>query len=217
MKIDTTIQEAIAKKVLAERDANERTPSGVLSASKLGWPLQWQMLYRLGVPEKKPDEYTLRKFVRGNDVEDRIIGWIQPEQKQVKVEYRGVRGVVDMIMDYPVEVKSVTNMAFKHLQKEGAKRGHRLQAELYAKALNSQKYVIAYVASDDYRVLCIEFETSDMVDKVIDRYDAQVKLGTVPIFAEEEKWHADPKYSPYPEWMKLNDKQIAEKLETISK
>lgn len=215
MKVNPKIQELIDKKVLEAREDKE--PSGRLSAGRLGWPLQWQMLNYFKVPQKKVDEYTLRKFQRGKDVEDRIVSWINPEHKQEQVEYRKVVGVYDLLMEYPIEVKSVTNMAFKHIQKDGTKRGHRLQGELYAKALKYDKFGVAYVASDDYRVLCFEEDVTDEVDKVIDEYESQVKLGTVPVFKANEEWHAIEEYNPYPEWMKLSEEEIAEKLAEFNK
>lgn len=211
-KVNPIIQETIASKVLAASE--EREPSGRLSASRLGWPLQWQMLHHLKIPQKPIDEYTLRKFVRGKDVEDRIMKWLapSPSKMQVPCEYRGVVGIADVILDYPIEIKSVTNMAFKHLMKEGTKEGHRLQGELYAKALGFTTFGVAYVASDDYRVLCFECTVTDGVDNIIDEYEAQVAAGTVPVFVAREKWHAIEEYNPYIEWMKLDEGEIAAKL-----
>lgn len=215
LKVNPVIQETIAKAVLkANEEREKREPSGRLSASRLGWPLQWQMLHHFKVPQKPIDEYTLRKFQRGIDVEDRVMQWLEPDPKkmQVEVSYRGVVGFADVMLDYPIEVKSVTNMAFKYKQKEGASFGHKMQAELYAKALGHKKYGVAYVASDDYRVLCFEYDVTDEVDKLIDAYEAQVAKGVVPVFEAREKWHAMADYSPYPEWMKLSEEEIAVKL-----
>jgi len=213
MQINTKIQEEIARQVLA--NADEREPSGRLSASRLGHPLQWQMLHHLKIPTKKHDEFTLRKFARGKDVEDRVVHWMRPDKYQVPVEYRGVVGIADMVLDYPIEVKSVTNANFKRLQVSGIKRGHRLQGELYAKALGFDRFAIAYVASDDYRVLCIEEEVTDDTDKIIDEYEAQLMTGAVPIFKPLEKWHELKAYNPYPEWMKLDEEEIANKLSSM--
>lgn len=216
MKINPTIQNIIAEKVLEE--SKDKEPSGRLSASRLGWPLQWQMLHYFKVPQKPIDEYTLRKFQRGKDVEERIMKWIapSPDKMQVEVAYRDVVGFADVVLDYPIEVKSVTNMAFKHRQKEGPAYGHRLQGELYAKALGHDTFGIAYVASDDYRVLCFEETITDEVDKVIDAYEAQVRKGTVPVFEAKEKWNAMPDYNPYVEWMDLTEEQIADKLKALN-
>lgn len=213
MKVNPIIEDTIRAKVLAEN--NEREPSGRLSASRLGWPLQWMMLHYYKVPPLKPDEYTLRKFVRGSDVEKRIMEWLSPAQEkmQVPVMYRGVSGITDVILEYPIEVKSTTNLAFQHKQKDGASRSHRLQAELYAKALGNDVCAVAYVASDDYRVLCLEYPVTDEVDKVIDEYDAQLKTGIVPVFEAKEDWQKLKKYNIYPEWMKLTEEEIAKKLQ----
>lgn len=215
MKINPAIQSIIAEKVLA--GAEEKEPSGRLSASRLGWPLQWQMLHYFKVPQKPIDEYTLRKFQRGKDVEERIMRWLAatPEQMQVPVTYRGVVGFADVVLEYPIEIKSTTNMAFKYKQKEGISRGHGLQAELYAVALGFDKSAVAYVASDDYRVLCFEQENTGLVDKVIDAYEKQVALGTVPKFKAEEKWHAMADYNPYFEFQELSEQEIAAKLSSM--
>lgn len=220
-KVNPRIQELIAEKVLAE--AEDREPSGRLSASKMGWPLQWQMLHFLKVPQKPIDEYTLRKFQRGKDVEERVMKWLAPSPvaMQVPVEYRGVSGIADVVLEYPIEVKSTTNMAFKHRQKEGVSRSHKLQSQLYGKGLSYDKTAVAYVASDDYRVLCFEIPMDDEVDEIIDRYEEQKAIGAknpdllVPEFVAEEKWHAMEDYNPYPDWMKLSQDEIAKKLHSM--
>jgi hypothetical protein len=213
--VNPRIQELIAEKVIADNE--DREPSGRLSASKMGWPLQWQMLHHLKVPQKTHDEYTLRKFQRGKDVEERVMKWLAPSPvaMQVPVEYRGVAGIADVVLEYPIEVKSCTNMAFKHRQKEGASRSHMLQAKLYGKALQYDKVGVAYVASDDYRVLCYEVPMDDEVDAIIDRYEAQKAHGTVPVFVAEEKWQAMEDYNPYPDFMKLSEQEIVEKLTSM--
>lgn len=212
MNVNPIIEETIAQKVLEGQE--EREPSGRLSASRLGWPLQWQMLHHLKIGGGGFDEYTLRKFQRGKDVEDRIVSWldVEPDQMQVECEYRGVVGIADVVLQYPIEIKSVTNMAFRHIQKEGPKRGHRLQGMFYAKALGFDTFGVAYVASDDYRVLCYEEEVTDEVDDVIDAYENQVTLGYVPEFEAVEKWQEMAKYNNYPEWMKLSQNEINERL-----
>ena len=214
MNVNPIIHETIAKAVLEEQAKNDREPSGRLSASRLGWPLQWQILHYLKVPPTPVDEYTLRKFQRGKDVEDRVVEWLNlsEDQKQVECEYRGVVGYCDVIMQYPVEVKSCTSRAFSYKQREGSSRGHRLQGELYAKAKDFDTFGIAYVSADDYRVLTCEEQVTGEVDRVIDRYEAQLKLKQVPVFEAEEVWQSDDKYSTYPEWTKLSREQIDAKL-----
>lgn len=215
MKTNPRIQEIIAEKVIA---ANiDKEPSGRLSASRLGHPLQWQMLNYYKVPQKPIDEYTLRKFQRGKDVEERIMKWLAPDPSamQVEVNYRGVAGVADVILEYPIEVKSVTNMAFKYKQKEGASRSHRLQGELYALARGFKQFAVAYVASDDYRVLCFEYDVSGDVNEVIDAYETQKSIGTVPAFEALEKWQGMGEYNPYPEWKELDAEGITKKLSSM--
>lgn len=213
MNVNPIIEETIARKVLEEQEDKE--PSGRLSASRLGWPLQWQMLHTFKVPQPPLDEYVLRKFQRGKDVEDRIMKWLapQPDQMQVECEYRGVVGFADVVLQYPIEVKSVKNSAFRFKQKEGTSRGHRLQAMLYAKALGFDMFGVAYVASDDYRVLCFEHEVTDEVDEIIDAYENQVSLGNVPEFQAMENWQGMKDYNIYPEWQNLSAEQIANKLD----
>lgn len=217
MKVNPRIQELIAEKVLA--DAEEKEPSGRLSASRLGWPLQWQMLHYYKVPQKPIDEFTLRKFARGKDVEERIMKWLTPkeDQMQVPVEYRGVVGFADVVLEYPIEIKSVTNRAFAYKQREGVAHGHKLQGMLYAKALDYKRFGVAYVASDDYRVLCFEEEVTDEVDNVIDAYEEQLKTGIVPTFDAVEEWQKKEEYNSYPEWMKLSEEEIADKLKQYVK
>src|SRR3990167_3054863 len=134
--VNSKIQDLIDKKVVEEQRESEREMSGRLSAGKLGFPVQWQLLNYFKVLPAKFDAFTLKKFQRGKDVENRIIDWIEPQEKQKEVEYRGVVGFVDAILDgVPLEIKSTTNLAFKYIQKGGIKRGHKLQAEFYALAL----------------------------------------------------------------------------------
>jgi len=212
---------------LLEENAKEqegRNPSGKLSAGKLAWPLQWQVLNRLGVPLKPIDEYVIRKFSRGKHCEawflSKIPGVIA---QQTFREYRGVIGYEDSLVDtkdwnnpvgiIPVEIKSVANAKFKRILDQGADRSHCLQNCLYALANNTEKFAIAYVAADDYRVKVFIYNTIDFkeqVDAIIDRYDKQGLV--VPVFVPEEKWQGDPKYSSYPDWSELNEDQIKEKL-----
>src|SRR5690606_2694280 len=122
-----------------------------------------------------------------------------------EVSYRDVVGFVDLIMDFPIEIKSTTNRSFKYIQKEGAKRGHKLQAELYAKAKGFDKYGICYVASDDYRTLTFIYDVTSEVDDVIDQYEQQVAKGTIPTFESKEDWQAMKDYNPYYEWQGLTE------------
>lgn len=218
--VNPALTERIDKAILEERDKREkREPSGRLSAGKLGWALQHQMLHHFKVPGDEVDEFTLRKFQRGNDVEDRIVEWVKPDETQKELWYRDVIGYADMVGvngdGLPYEIKSTTNMAFKYKMKGGPSLGHRLQGMCYAQALGVKKFYIVYVASDDYRTLTFEEEVTDEVDKIIDEYEAQVKKGVVPEFVAKEKWQGMKQYNSYPEFMKLSEEEIATKLKEM--
>jgi len=62
---DTSFDKLIGDSVMKahlERESKHKS-SGKLSGSKMGWPLQWQLLAGIGVPQKPFDEYVLRFFV----------------------------------------------------------------------------------------------------------------------------------------------------------
>lgn len=195
----------------AEKEKNH-TPSGKLSASMLGQPLQWQILHVIGVPKDKKEEFVLRKFQRGNDVEEWLVKYIPGlVNKQKFVEYRNVVGYVDAIADMrdwgleqfgtiPHEIKSVSNLKYKRIQKMGADEQHILQACLYALALGTEHFALDYVASDDYRVETHMFDTKDykqQVCTIIDDFDKQIASKFVPEFVSVLDWQNNDKYSPY--------------------
>lgn len=228
--IDTYLNKVVAK-IVMEENAKEREnhiPSGKLSASILGFPLQWQILKNIGI-EDPMDEYTLRKFQRGRDVEDRVVGWIPNIiETQIEVEYRGVVGFADAIVDMkdhdlkkgviPHEIKSVVNAYFKWIKKdEQPSRSHKLQATLYALALGYEFSAIDYVASDDYRILTFVFPVTDCkeeIDQIITDYYQQMSKRVVPIFEPKEPWHTKPDYQKYYEFKDLTEKEIEELLKT---
>ena len=203
-KLDNTLDIQIGSAIVVRALEKEKThiSSGKLSASKLGSPLQWQILYVRGVPSKEIDEYTYRKFLRGNHVEDWLIGEIKCVDKQKFVEYRNVVGYADAIIDtkdwqfpcgiIPLEIKSVANSKFKRIVKEkNADRGHKLQAGLYALALGYDNFAVCYVAADDYRIHTYIYETKDIkeeIDRIIDRFDEAIKIPKVPEFEATESW-----------------------------
>lgn len=225
--IDTYIPKYIENKIIEDNRLKRENhkSSGKLSASMLGQPLQWQILKKLGIPEKKIDAYTLKKFLRGEHVEEWFVSTIPGiVEKQKFCEYRNTIGYADTFVDtkdwdfklgiIPLEVKSVANAKFKRIMQSGeADRSHKLQNGLYALANESEYYAIAYIAADDYRVSIYIYETKDIkdeVDMVIDRYQKQGDK--VPVFEAEEVWQANPKYSPYPDWIELTEEEIINKL-----
>ena len=222
--LDRLIGEGLVK-VNEEKEAGH-TSLGKLSASMLGWPLQWQILKSLGVPRAPIDNYTLRKFKRGEDIEEWLLSRIPTLERQKFVEYRNVVGYIDGVVEtkdwdwkngvIPLEVKSVTNAKYKRIiAGNGADRGHKLQAGLYGLALKSTHYAISYIASDDLRITTYVYpteETREEIDHIIERYDTQRATGKIPVFVPEEKWQANPLYNNYSEWAELDEKLIEEKL-----
>lgn len=218
---DNYLDKLIGENLLAKQEAEKREGSGKLSAGKLFWPLQHQILVvKLGL-KSEHDEYTLRKFQRGKDVEDWFIKQIQPKDSQKFLEYRGVIGFCDSIADtskwdtpiddIPLEVKSVTNMKFKRIEAQGADRGHILQNALYALALGTPYHAIAYIASDDYRVLTTIHKTEDSkveIDKIIDEFNEAFKLDTIPRFEPREKWQANIKYNNFPQYAGMTEEEL---------
>ena len=218
----------IEKSLLKENAIREAThkSSGKLSAGSLGDPLQHQILHSIGVPKDKLQEYTIRKFRRGNHVED----WLRENmpnlvEKEKFVEYRGVVGYIDAFVNMegwdvgkglmPHEIKSVTNASFKWIKKGGVKRNHALQGCLYALATESPQFMLHYVASDDYRVESFLVDVKDWqkeVEQIIDDYNKQKALGIVPVFEAKEKWQEDKKYNSFSRFLELSEKEIEELL-----
>lgn len=210
--------------LLNEERETAHKKSGKLSAGKLGDPLQWQILYALGVPGKELDPYVLRKFLRGNQVEDWLIEQLNPIAKQEFVEYRDVVGYIDALVDtslwennygiIPFEVKSVTGLKFKRIEQEGPQRGHKLQAGLYALGKGTPHFAIAYVSADDLRVKVIIEETKNIkaeIDEIITLYEDTRKKGIIPAFAPIESWQGNLEYCRYPSYMALTEEEATKK------
>src|SRR3989338_5851962 len=163
--IDQYLDRIISEKLLIEEEKKEKqhTKSGKLSASRIFWPLQWQILATQFGLKSHIDEYTLRKFQRGHDVEDWFIKQIQPLETQKFLEYKVTIGYCDSIVDtkdwdnkvgvIPLEVKSVANSKMKWIVDRGPDKGHIIQNALYSLAMKSEYHAITYIASDDYRTL----------------------------------------------------------------
>lgn len=224
---DNYLDRLISEKLNAEQN-KDRQPSGKLSASKLYWPLQWQILATQFRLTSSVDEYTLRKFQRGKDVEDWFIRQIQPLETQKFLEYKGVIGYCDSIVNtenwdnqvgiIPLEVKSVANRKFKWIEERGPDKGHILQNSLYALALKSDYHAITYIASDDYRTLTFIQETiysKKEIDKIIKDFDLAVKSKTIPVFEPREKWQADMKYNNFPLFAGLTKEELLIKYKEL--
>lgn len=230
--IDSFIGVNLTEANKAERE--NHVSSGKLSAGMLGQPLQWQILKYYEAPQKEFDEYTLRKFLRGKEIEKWLIEQIpnkivQEDGKQKEALYRDVVGFIDAIVDtkdwdfpigiIPLEIKSVSNAKYKRiLQSSQPDRSHTLQAALYALSEGKPHFAICYVATDDLRVKTYIQDTADFkddIDGIIYRYDAQLKTGLIPVFQEEEAWQKSVKYNNYPEWMDLTQDEINEKQQEL--
>ena len=224
-----TIKNIIYKKLREENleESKKHIKSGKLSAGNLGSPLQHQILSALKAESKVLDDYTLGKFKRGQEVEAFIVKMLEKEtyNTQVECNYRDCVGFLDVELYgdewdttyLPLEVKSFANRAYSWIKKEGeAKQGHKLQAGLYAVALNLPLYSVLYVAADDYRTMHLIYETADIkdeIDEIIDIFNDTWKSKTIPVFEAKEKWQEKIMYNNYPFFMKLGKKQ----LDTISK
>lgn len=230
--VDNSIDKEIAFKLKEDekKRSAEHKSTGKLAASRLPWPVQWQILHYLGVEKKPFDDYTLRKFKRGRDVEDWLIGNIlNLVESQKFLEYRNTVGFADTIVDtklyenpvgvIPIEIKSTANSKFKWIkQNQEPDDGHILQGCLYALAEDSSHFGVTYVASDDYRTLTFILETKwykQRVDTIIDTYQEQVDKREVPVFEPLYSWQKSQKYSPYPEWADLTEKEILEKMDRL--
>lgn len=241
MFLDETLDQRIGERLIRENEAEsaKHNSSGRLSAGMLGKPLQVQILKAIGVPQKKFDAYTLKKFKRGTQVEDWMVGYMGEGEEQVFAQYRDCIGYIDKLIkvtDYydpawvqkvgsllPREIKSVTNMKFKRISNAGGKghpvadRGHRLQGAMYALAKGTDYFCIDYVASDDFRILSLIHKTADSkaeVDKAIqDFYDA-TQNGRLPAFEPAEAWMGKPEWADYPEWVELSSEEALKRLQT---
>lgn len=216
------IEKLITSK-LREAEAKEKalhSPSGKLSAGMLYKPLLEQVLKLIGVPPAPVSDYALRLFERGKQVENWVINLIGPDETQKEVEYKEAVGLVDVIKDgVLIEVKSVKGSQWRWLQKEGARWNHRLQAGLYALALEKASYQILYVCADDFRTMLCELNTADVapeINKIVAEVDKQLKNHQMPLFEAREAWQGKPeyaeKYSDYGDWLSLSPDLAMEKL-----
>ncbi len=229
MIVDSSIDNLISKKLIFDNEikSNEHISSGKLSAGKLADPLQWQVLSVLGITDKPIDEYALRLFERGKQVEDWLIRQVDFIDIQKKVEYKGVVGIIDALIDteefnfkygiIPYEIKSVKNSKYKRIVSEGIPQtSHLLQTCLYALAEDTEHFAIVYIAADDLRIHTFVLETDkykQLVLEAINEYDEAIRKGIVPTFKAKEKWQENKQYAKYQDWMKLDEKQCIEKLQ----
>lgn len=232
-KIDLYLDKKIEQKFV-ERNKKERAnhiSSGKLSAGMLYQPLQWQILKIMGVEPRPLDEYVLRKFLRGKQIEEWAISEIPDVVAMQKfVEYKNTVGYIDALVDtkewdfntgvIPAEIKSVANAKYRRIMMNGADKGHILQAGLYALAEKTEQFAIIYVASDDLRIKVYIYETKDYkqeIDEIIARFYKQLESGLVPVFEPTAKWQSDLKYCQYPDFMGLDEEQLQKVAPKVKK
>ena len=229
---DNFIDNKIEADLLAkneEQRANHKS-SGKLSASMLGDPTQWQILKILGTETKPLEEYVIRKFLRGNQIEDWAITMIPDVLEQQKlIEYKDCIGFADAIVDtkewdnkvgvIPVEVKSVGNFKFKRIvSNKEADIGHILQAGYYALGLEKEHFAVMYCATDDLRVKIFIYKTEDYreeIDGIIDKFYKTLKSGEIPIFEPKVDWQKSLKYNKFPSWATLTEEEIKVKYQSL--
>ena len=223
--LDRRISENLAED--NEEKIREHKSTGKLSASMLNQPVQWQVLKHIGFPQKEFDSYTLRKFKRGNDIEEWLVSQMMGViDTQVFVEYGDAIGYLDALVDsseydfkkekeMPHEVKSVTNAKFKRIQSAGGPdHGHALQGSMYTLGLGKDFVVVDYAAADDLRILSFVVdarEHKDEIDRIIKTYDKAISdwrwKKIIPVFEYREKWQSDLKYCNYPDFMELTSEE----------
>ena len=217
----TTLETYYGDAVKAEfaKEAEEHIPSGQLSASALAKPLLWQILKTIGVPRKELDTYVLMTFDRGRQVEDLFLERLPITDRQKKVEYRGVVGLLDGIVEFegekmPLEVKSVKYMKFKRI-KEEADDQYILQATLYGMAEKTKHIGIAVVDTQSGTPKIFRYATNLMsrrIEGIIDAYNMAFERKFMPVFEPLYKWQTNPEYSDYPEFGELSGREIVDLL-----
>lgn len=226
--------QALIKKLVAQYE--EREPSGRMSATRLLWPTQWQVLWTLGVPPTKEAFETgnptkmntlkLRHFARGRQCEDWLEEIFPPIEAQVLVNYRDWVGYADRIDsgdmfgvldDLPVEVKSVKAdkwyRMFIDKAGDGPQYDHVLQANFYAIGLKKKHFALLYLKSDTLETRCFVYDTDDYrkdVDKQIDLYEEALTLDTIPVFKAKVEYQKDSKYNIYSEYMNMKPDKLLE-------
>lgn len=222
--------ERVVDDYLLETDKKRREEhiaSGYLSAGRLDKSILENALYLLGVPRDKPIEaYTLKKFARGNQVEQWYIDiftelgliadsqiyheYITPEGFKV-IGYQDIQLKED---EYPIEVKSIKNSEFKHIEKEGVKKGHALQVATYALAKGVEFGKVLYAAADDLRTkefLVNAKELQPEIDNIAKLTYSVLNSKKLPKFIPRNSFQSlliFKDYTDYPEWIAPNENYL---------
>lgn len=235
IRTDTSITRRIDALLIDqnELEKEDHVSSGKLSASMLHQPLRFQILKTLGVERRPLDPYVLRKFARGIQVENYFVDKLKKigvlVEAQKEVQYRDVVGIVDAVVNHygldfdlgvvPMEIKSVTNMAFNRFKKSGEINHHYcLQGALYGLAMESPQFSVTQIPSDDLRENITILDTRDYqgeIDKIIDNYNRAMQKRIIPEIeiTPETKWTINPIYSMFDEsWIKMSSFECSERL-----
>lgn len=229
-KFDQALIKALVK------DQEEKTPSGRMSATRLLWPTQWQILHLLGVPTSpepwqtnanKDNTMHFRHFARGKQCEDWINENLPPKKAGNfdSVEYRGWVGYYDRLdagelfgleEDVPHEIKSVKGDKWFRMfidPKDGPQFDHVLQTTFYGMALGTSHCALTYIKSDTMETRTFVYDVLDHqkdVDNQIDLFDEASKLKTVPKFKAKQDYQSNPKYNRYHEYMNMTEGELKE-------
>jgi hypothetical protein len=206
------IQKLVLETLVDENEERSvaHVSSGKLSASILSWPIQWQILKWIGVKQKPFTPQKLAEFRRGVILEDELCRLLKSCGKdvtdQVPVEYRNTVGFLDILMnDHPIEVKSTDPKYFKKLK--GAKRGHILQACLYALALEKDDFSVVYIQPSTLAIKQYDYKTAEWkkhVDLSITKFEkaqeSYEKHKRVPGLQYRERWQSFPGQNVFPKY-----------------
>lgn len=230
MKLTYKFDQALIKALVAQQEREK--PSGRMSASRLTWPTQWQILWKLKVPPtleewvikpNKMNTFHFRHFARGKQCEDWLEKTLPPKKAQEAVEYRGWVGFFDRIDegelygvedDVVTEVKSVKGDKWYRMFKDpgdGPQYDHVLQANFYAMALKMPHYGLCYLRSDTLETRTFLYSVEEYradVDRQIDLYDEAVDSGTIPVFKAKVEYQKNPKYNMYSSYMDWKPSQL---------
>lgn len=239
MKLTYRFDQALIKALVEQQQREE--PSGRMSASRLTWPTQWQILWKLKIPpseedwEVKPNKintFHFRHFARGKQCEDWLEKTLPPKKAQGLVVYRDWVGYFDRIDDGELfgvegdivnEVKSVKGDKWYRMFKDpgdGPQYDHVLQANFYAVALKMPHYALCYLKSDTLETRTFVYRTEDYradVEKQIDLYDEAVDSKTIPVFKAKVEYQKNRKYNMYDQYMDWTPTQLKELYDKFNK
>lgn len=224
--------EDVIDQYLTEKNESERlkhVASGYLSAGKLDKSTLETVLYLLGVPTMEFTPYALKLFERGKQVEKWLEGVLteagmversQTELTYITPEGHTIVGIEDLTLkgeDFPTEIKSIKNSAYKYLDTEGARPGHILQACMYALAEGKTQARVLYVAADDLRTKQFIVKVSDyksIIDASALRVYNSLSSGVLPQFEPLNEFQAleiYKDYTSYPDWLGTYSEQMVDK------